>query len=207
MNRYLTMLFIFLQSICLADYHSQCGQDKFINETFFKNFKNGFFLEIGAFDGIHISNTYFFEKELDWSGICIEPIPEIFEKLEKNRNCFCICGCVSAEHDVWKDFLRISAPLAGLSGLVDKYDPEHIERIQRELKACECSSEIIKVRCYNLNRILEEIGINHVHFLSLDTEGGEFEILQNIDFSKYQIDVIAVEDNYLDFVHFSPTSR
>lgn len=54
-----------------------------MNERFFKNLKNGVFFDIGAHDGVSLSNTYFFEKELGWSGICLEPIPEVFERLKK----------------------------------------------------------------------------------------------------------------------------
>ena len=56
-------------------YFSQAGQDKIIREFFFKNKKNGFFVEIGAFDGIQGSNCYHFEKFLNWDGIaaiCIQ---------------------------------------------------------------------------------------------------------------------------------------
>ena len=38
-------------------------------------------MDVGAHDGKTISNTYFFEKELGWKGICIEPILEIFKEL------------------------------------------------------------------------------------------------------------------------------
>jgi FkbM family methyltransferase len=196
MIKYLIYLFIFPISFCSAEYYSQCGQDQFINENLFKNMKNGIFIDIGAHDGISLSNTYFFEKELSWSGICIEPIPEIFEKLQKNRGCLCICGCASVEEEVIKDFCRISGPSEMLSGLIDKYDPKHKQRIERDLKTSENTCKTIKVPCYNLNRILEKAGIQHVNFLSLDTEGGEFDILEDLDFNKFQIDVIAVENNY-----------
>jgi len=55
-----------------------CGQDVFVAELLsFK--KNGVFVDIGANDGVTISNTWYFEKELGWDGIAIEPIPQIYE--------------------------------------------------------------------------------------------------------------------------------
>ena len=51
-------------------YKSQFGQDKFLNENIFKNKRNGVFIDIGAHDGITYSNSYVFEKQLDWTGIC-----------------------------------------------------------------------------------------------------------------------------------------
>ena len=54
-------------------YYSQCGEDEFLNETIFFNKKNGKYIELGALDGIQYSNTKFFEDNLGWSGVLIEP--------------------------------------------------------------------------------------------------------------------------------------
>jgi len=43
-------------------YYSQVKQDEFLHKKVFKNFKQGIFLDLGAFDGVTFSNTYFFEK-------------------------------------------------------------------------------------------------------------------------------------------------
>lgn len=108
----------------------------------------------------------------------------------------CICGCITTEHNTVQHFLHVSGYAEMLSGLINKFDKRHIDRITRENKRYGGTCETIDVPCYNLNKILEKEKITHVDFLSIDTEGGEFEILQNIDFSKYRIDVITVEDNY-----------
>lgn len=55
-------------------YKSQYSQDKFLNENFFKNKKNGVFIDIGAHDGITMSNSFFYEKQLGWDGLCVEQI-------------------------------------------------------------------------------------------------------------------------------------
>ena len=52
----------------------------------FENKKNGFFVDIGAHDGISINNTKLLE-DLGWDGICIEPHPKVFQRLLLNRNC------------------------------------------------------------------------------------------------------------------------
>lgn len=194
-KNFLFPLLLLFHSVCFSQYYSQCEQDKFINENFFKNQKNGVFVDIGAHDGISFSNTYFFEKELNWTGICIEPIPEVFAKLKRNRKCICAQGCAATETKK-SEFLKISGPLEMLSGLVSKYSTQHKERIQREILEYGGACERIQVQCYNVNELFEKYGITHINFLSLDTEGGEFEILRSINFSEYQIDVIAVENNY-----------
>ena len=67
-------------------FKSQFGQDRYLL-TLLRNKKHGFFIELGACDGILHSNTYYFEKKLGWKGITIEPNPLYWEDLNKNRNC------------------------------------------------------------------------------------------------------------------------
>ena len=66
-------------------YSSQFKQDKFINEVVFYNKLHGFFIDIGVHDGITISNSFYFEKFKDWTGIWIEPNPNVYKELVKNR--------------------------------------------------------------------------------------------------------------------------
>ncbi len=64
--------------------YSQIEQDLKVLK-YFDYKKNGYFIEVGANDGIKLSNTYLLEKDYNWKGICIEPVPSIFNKLKKNR--------------------------------------------------------------------------------------------------------------------------
>ena len=61
--------------------YSQIGQDLWVQETL-KNKKNGYFLDIGAHDGIYLSNTYLLEKNYNWNGLCIEGNPLIVDSLK-----------------------------------------------------------------------------------------------------------------------------
>jgi hypothetical protein len=64
--------------------YSQIGQDLEVLK-FYNNKTDGYFIEIGASNGINLSNTYLLEKDYHWKGICVEPIPKNFELLCKNR--------------------------------------------------------------------------------------------------------------------------
>src|SRR5579872_770277 len=140
-------------------YQSQCGQDRFVHENYFFFHRDGVFVDIGAHDGVFLSNTYFFEKEMGWKGICIEPIPEVFEQLKANRSAVCVQGCISDQTGD-KEFLRISGPVPVemLSGLIDKYDPRHLDRLRREILIEGGAADIIDVKCYLLNDLLDEQG-------------------------------------------------
>ena len=83
-----------------------------------------------------------------------------------------------------------------LSGIIDLYDPDHLDRVNREVSIHNQTTETITVRCYNLNDLFEKYNMHHIDYLSLDTEGGEYEILTSIDFNTYQIDSLSVENNY-----------
>ena len=78
---------VFIASINMfgenTTFYSQFGQDAFVFKEFFENKQNGIFIDIGAHDGESFSNSKFFEKTLNWKGICIEPIPEVFQELKK----------------------------------------------------------------------------------------------------------------------------
>lgn len=180
-----------------ANFQSQYGQDKFVYTQFFQHKKDGTFVDIGAHDGVSKSNTYFFERTLGWQGICIEPLPEMYSKLIKNRNCICINGCISSSNEP-AQFLAITGYSDMLSGLIEKYDPEHLKRIEDELKLYGGEKRTITVNCYTLNELLIKYNLQSIDYLSIDTEGNEYEILETIDYERFNIDVIDVENNYGD---------
>ncbi len=186
---------IIFHAVCNPQYYSQIGQDRILNEQLFKNKRNGIFIDIGAHDGITHSNTYFFERELNWTGICFEPLPHIFEKLKQNRTCTCINACVS-KIEGFLNFFSVEGYSEMLSGLVDTYDPRHLERLQKEIAIYGGKYSSIEVPSVQLNKVLEANKINRIDLLSVDTEGSELNILQSINFNKLNIWAIAVENNY-----------
>jgi len=71
------------------------GQSVYVDKIL-KSKRNGFFIEAGGYTGEEGSNTLYFEKERNWTGILIEPLPLNFKKiLTKNRKCFVINCCIA----------------------------------------------------------------------------------------------------------------
>ena len=178
-------------------YFSQFNQDQIIN-TFLGNKNDGVFVDIGAYDGITFSNSYFFEKSKNWTGFCFEPNPIIFKKLAEIRNSTLINGGVSINDDelTYKRFSG-SQELEMLSGFSDFFSEEQLLRIENELKKeKDSNTEVIKVKTYSLDKYLNQKGITKVDYCSIDTEGGEFEILKTIDFNKIYFSTLSIEDNY-----------
>ncbi len=200
MNRYFALFFLIsITSINLFgnQFYGQYEQDKYLYENIFHNKKNGTFVEFGALNGIRFSNTYFFEKNLGWTGICAEPNPTLFSQLKKNRSCICLDCCITDFIGKSKFFL-ITGYGVGLSGLIEKYDENRVETLKKEIAPHNSTYEVINVDCRLLNDILQEHNIFHIDYLSIDTEGGELDILKSIDFDRFFIDVISVEVHHKD---------
>lgn len=179
-------------------YKSQYGQDRWVNENIFKNKKNGVFLEIGALDGIFLSNTYFFETQLDWTGICFEPNSQQYPQLKKNRNCIKENIAVS-DFVGTTEFLEIYGYGKGLSGIIEDYNSNHLGRVKNELNHKEnLGSKKVTVNVDKLTNILTKHNIYEVDFCTIDTEGNEYKILKDFDFETFKIKVFMIENNYND---------
>jgi FkbM family methyltransferase len=172
--------------------YSQYKQDEYILTNFFKDKRNGTFVDIGAHDGVTISNTLLFE-EIGWTGICVEPLPKIFKQLEQNRKCKCINGVISDKDESHVEFCAIEGYSEMLSGILDNYDERHKNRILHESNAHNCTRQKLKIPNFKFNDVVD---FNYINLLDIDTEGSELEILKTIDYDRYTIDLILVENNY-----------
>jgi len=179
-------------------FYSQDDQDKYLEHTVFKGFKHGTFVDVGAHDGVNINNTFYFEKNNSWSGINIEPLPKIFDSLVVNRPKSINIKCAVCNYDGETDFLSNTGYTEMISGIKDTFDSRHLQRLERENQEHASTTEIIKVKTKRLETILDEHEISRVHYLSIDVEGAEFEVIKSINFDKVFIDVIGFENNYND---------
>ena len=166
---------------------SQLRQDLFV--LYFLDFKtNGFFVEFGATDGVELSNTYLMEKEFGWSGIVAEPAKYWHNALRRNRDCFIETNCVWKDSDSILSFNEVNARVFSTINLFSDSDLHSETRKNGktyDVKTISLNDLLIK---YDAPRIID--------YLSIDTEGSEFEILNGFDFSEYAFRVITCEHNY-----------
>lgn len=176
----------------VSAYKSQALQDLFLDRWVFRDLQGGQFVDIGAHDGITCSNTWFFESQRKWHGVCVEPNPAVFKRLMANRKCTTLNCCVS---DVGGEvrFQKITGYSEMLSGIVDKYEADHVQRIRDEMQAHGGSSEIISVTARTFADVATGHGLSEINYLSIDTQGGESELLRSIDFRKFYVHVVSVE--------------
>ncbi len=166
--------------------YSQFNQD--INVlAFYRYKKHGFFLDVGAYDGVYLSNTYLLEKEYNWKGICFEPLRKEFEKLRETRSAVCINKAVFHETGLKKQFSVCNA-LSGITDCIDKYlwvkdgDSYKVETIR------------LDDAIYEHDAIVPYF----IDYMSLDTAGSEFDILQSFDFKNYRIGFMTIEHNFIE---------
>lgn len=168
--------------------YSQLGQDLAVVRHY-QGMREGFFVEVGAYDGIALSNTYLLETQYAWSGICIEPIPEKYEKLVKNRKAICSNKALYSMSGLELVFDNATdAMLSGISSHIDCH--KHI--VNRSKKQ-------ITVETLTLTDLLDQHNApKFIEYMSLDTEGSELEILRGLDFNRYQFGLIDLETNYVE---------
>jgi FkbM family methyltransferase len=147
----------------------------------------GFYVEFGALDGVVDSQTFLLEQ-MGWTGILSEPNPEMFKKLEQNRKAFSTELCVWSQSDEEIKFTIISK--AGLSTI------SRFTNHDRFAEERSFDSKEISVRTISLNDLLDKFNAPKViTYLSIDTEGSEFEILSKFDFTKYKVLFLTCEHN------------
>jgi FkbM family methyltransferase len=153
------------------EWTSQIGQDKFAFEALGEK-RNGYFLEIGAYDGIKSSNTYVLEKQFGWSGLCVEANPSTFEQLISNRDCECVQMAVS-----------------NFTGQVFFEETSTVwDKISEKGN--------IPVQCTTLTEIFKQNNVpSDIDYMSLDIEGAEVQALEGFPFDTHTCKIITVEHN------------
>ena len=179
------------------DFKSQLYQDLFVSFINKENFDKTF-LEFGASDGVNLSNTFLLENNFSWSGVLAEPDTQWLTLLKKNRpNTKIISKCI------WKNSSEklkfFSSEIAVLSTL-NTFKHSDAESMPGNTKARLKSGKIIEVETISLNQVIEkEFDDRSPTYISIDTEGSEFEILNSFNFSKYHPNVFTIEHNFTKF--------
>ena len=164
---------------------SQINQDIFVISNH-RGKKNGYFVEFGATDGIGLSNTFLLEKEYGWNGILVEPGKNWREELVKNRKGRIDFRCVAANSKNYVAFNEATSPeLSTIAGF------ENHDQNKRTTKST-YSVETVSL----IDLLIEHDAPKKIDYISIDTEGTEFDILKNFDFGEYKFKIMTVEHNF-----------
>lgn len=150
--------------------------------------RDGFFVEFGASDGLNLSNTWLLEKHFGWRGVLAEPAQCWHEALAANRACAMDRRCVWKVSGETVTFNQTAIPELST---IDKFSSADLHKDARKAGAR------YDVPTVSLMDLLAEHGApSHIDYLSIDTEGSEFDILGAFDFDRYDVALITCEHNF-----------
>lgn len=161
------------------------------------NFDNGFFIEMGAMDGIKYSNTLHLEKYKNWKGVLVEPSISNYEKCKNNRPVSSVFNylCSSFENS-GKEMLFYDIGEMSFSKVEDtdiNYE-KHLDEARKILSKYSIEEKKYPIKCIAITELLEiSAAPKLINFFSLDVEGAELEVLSGLDFDKYLIQFLLIE--------------
>lgn len=172
----------------MPTYYGQNGEDAILWSLFCDKAEPGFFVDVGALDGLRFSNTYSFEQE-GWKGICVEAHEKYFELLNKNRpNSICVHAAVS---DHYQDEVNF---YANSRGSLSTLDPTMEDYFRKHFGKYFTGFEVQRVMMRTLNSILEELKVRvSIDLVSIDVEGHEIAVLRGFNLAKYRPQVLVIE--------------
>jgi FkbM family methyltransferase len=159
---------------------SQAGQDLWVFGEAFNEKSEGFFLDIGAHDGVDISNTYLLEHRYNWAGICIEANPVTFEVLKRNRRSTCVNACLDSKEG------EVEFALRGVLGGIIRDGLDNIKSHSDFTTHRIPTTTLLKV-------LKEHEAPTVIDYLSIDVEGAEETILASFPFEHYRFNCITIE--------------
>lgn len=149
------------------------------------------YLDVALLDPHWISNSYFFDRCLGWSGLCVEPQPRYHEALHRFRSCTFLLTCLTdAKHEGQTVNSLISGGNSGVNS-TNKY--------LSQWKKSGHSFDSMDLRCASLGKELRRYRDRQqqqhitIDYTSLDVEGHELPVLRGIDWSTTRINVITIE--------------
>ena len=183
-------------------FKAQYGEDKLLWEMF-NGRREGFFIEVGAWNGISLSNTYFLEQ-MGWTGILVEPLRERFEDCVRNRPRSRVvhAACTAPNQGNTINFTRVVG-----NEMLSCIEPEpaHVQRCRNEGR----QFEEIEVPAVTLDRLImrerngpwqgrgpfiPKVGWQ-IDVVSIDVEGGELDVLKGFNLDRFRPQVLLIECN------------
>lgn len=159
------------------------------------DFDAGFFVEAGANDGMLQSNTYYLEAIRGWTGVLIEPCPELYDACRKNRSGASVVQAALVSDEYTGD--TVTLEFAGLMTAVsDECENMHFsdERVNVGRAIQDLGSGYtFEAAARTLSSILDDSEGREIDFMSLDLEGFEANALKGLDLSRHCPRFILIE--------------
>ena len=189
------LLLNFIDSIKnMKNIKSQLYQDVFAAFIIGNKFDKTF-LEFGATNGFDLSNSYMLEKVLGWKGTLSEPSTQWHDELKKNRPFSdIITDCIWSESGKELNFFMSDV---GIASTLDAFKESDRLSMPKNTDARIKNGKNIYVKTISLNDVIQKnFKGRSPSYISIDTEGSEYEILRTFDFTKFRPAVFTIEHNF-----------
>jgi FkbM family methyltransferase len=181
MSRIQRFLLALREVVGLDTFHSTFGQDKWIIRSMFPDVRDGYFVDVGSGDGVLESNTKALEG-LGWKGVCIDPFPTNMS----SRKCTLFEEVVYGVAGKQITF-KVAGFLSGIHDIMGS--TKNWESVQQ--------AKTVELTTVTLDDILARSDAPaYIHYISIDVEGAELEVLKGFSFSKYKVGAFTIEHNY-----------
>lgn len=181
-------------------FYSQIGQDEYYIKHIINYKQNGYYVDVGAHDGIKLSNTYYLEKNLNWTGICIEANEDLHQKLCVNRpNSINVNQLIYSQSDLELHFeMALNKEIVEGNDMLSRISNDEINAINHDYFTEQfIQSKTIKQKTKTLTDVLDAANApNTIDYCSIDIEGAELACLEGIRFDKYKFLFITIEHGY-----------
>jgi hypothetical protein len=154
----------------------------------------GFYVDVGANDAIHYSNTLFFDLCLGWKGLCIEPNPIYHEGYSQFRTCTVVPRCVFSKRKNLTMEIGQGTYWGARGHIVGEGSTIQNWKLKKH-------SHVVNVECWTLEEILQTNGVDkntHIDFMDVDIESQEVNVMSAFPFSQFNIGLITIESNHIN---------
>lgn len=181
-----------MESSSPARFGAQFGEDRLLAEHFADRLDAGFYVEVGAYDGVEGSATAYFD-EIGWRGVLVEAVPELADRCRaarpRARTFNCAAVGAGAPTEVEFEIVEGSPGVSSLSSLAVRRD---------EMRAVEHIGDQVRIRrvtvaAKTLDEILEEAAAAEIQFVTIDANGHEWEVLQGFTLSRWRPEIVIAE--------------
>ena len=171
-------------------HQSQHGEDIWLDE-YFQRKVDGYFVEVGAYDGVVLSNTFFFETSRNWTGVLVEPDAVNAESCKARRARSKTFQCAAARPGVSSiNFTQVQA-----GGV---YSTTSLNQIhERRIAEYGLKHTTTTVPAQTLDQILELAGAprGDIDLVSIDVEEAEMDVLSGFSLLKWRPTIVVIESN------------
>lgn len=180
-------------------------------EAFSAAYPQARFIEVGANDGDQHDHLRPFILANAWSGIMVEPVPYVFERLRENYagvERIALANVAIADRDGQLPFFHLRPAEEGEAGVpfwyhgLGSFSRDAIMRHAGQVDNIEARIVHTDVSCLTFDSLCREHAVEHLDLVLIDTEGYDYEIIKRIDLGRYRPRLLAYEH-----YHLSPEDR